>query len=73
MSNANKRKPGKLQAITDYVRIAQVTQREGLWILSNKALRAAMNCGLRRGERDEVRRSIANNMKQARLDLARGA
>jgi hypothetical protein len=73
MSNANKRKPGKLQALSFWVSAAQDSQREGRWEASNACLQRAMNCGLRRGERDEVRRSIANNMKQARLDLARGA
>ena len=60
-------------ARTAWIALAQSRQRDGYWELSNTFLRLALNCGLRRGERDEVRRSIANNMKQARLDLARGA
>jgi hypothetical protein len=60
-------------ARTTWITLAQSRQRDGYWELSNTFLWLALNCGLRRGERDEVRRSIANNMKQARLDLARGA
>ena len=70
---SERRKPGKRRALSECIRLAQVSQSEGYWYLSNAFLNEALIHGLRRGERDEVRRSIANNMKQARLDLARGA